>query len=604
MSTFIGVRLFVAPIIAVAMTAASLLAAPALPQHPSHHVPREVSVPLASRAFQLIGTYTGIGAQLAAVVAPGPTPGSERLYASYIYLGNTFDVLSVDPDTGDTTVFHNPVPGESGAWGMAAGPDGNVYLGTLPNAHLLKLDTQQGALLDLGRPSSTESYIWSLTFGSDNRLYGGTYPNCKLVRYDPATGQLADLGRLDPIQEYARFVAASKDGFIYAGIGVSIANIAAYQISTGQHQEVLPAAAQSVAFPHVYLGTDGNVHGTVSGLGFSLNQWTATELKSGVAVPAAPGNVLPDGRTVSITESLSESGSEILTLVVTNPTTKAKVEHVLAYQGEEIELFRIGLGPDGALYGSSAIPANFIRADMSQNSLQQIGMVGAGEVYSFLSHGNGLLMGAYSGLATLMSYQPGIPFSQAAESTNPGLVNFQGDNASWRPEAMINGPDGKVYVGALAGYGLLESPLIEWNTENGSVQLFDIVPNQSVVSLATWQDLIIGGTSSSGGLGSQPIRADAELFAWNPSTQEVEYQFAPVSGAASITDLITAPNGLVYGIAGKTLFEFNPQTQQITKASRQNKLTILSVSDLISHARSSSSRAGRSEVSFTVAVNG
>jgi hypothetical protein len=40
------------------------------------------------------------------------------------------------------------------------------------------------------------------------------------------------------------------------------------------------------------------------------------------------------------------------------------------------------------------------------------------------------------------------------------------------------------------------------------------------------------------------------------------------------------------------------------KASRQNKLTILSVSDLISHARSSSSRAGRSEVSFTVAVNG
>jgi hypothetical protein len=43
---------------------------------------------------------------------------------------------------------------------------------------------------------------------------------------------------------------------------------------------------------------------------------------------------------------------------------------------------------------------------------------------------------------------------------------------------------------------------------------------------------------------------------------------------------------------------------EIAKASRQNKLTILSVSDLISHARSSSSRAGRSEVSFTVAVNG
>jgi hypothetical protein len=175
-------------------------------------------------------------------------------------------------------------------------------------------------------------------------------------------------------------------------------------------------------------------------------------------------------------------------------------------------------------------------------------------------------MGAYSGLATLMSYQPGIPFLQAVKSMNPGLVNFKGDNDSWRPEAMINGPDGKVYVGAVAGYGLTESPLIEWNTDNGSVQLFDIVPNQSVVSLTAWQDLIIGGTSISGGGGSQPIKADAVLFVWNPSTQEVEYQFAPVSGAASITDLITAPNGLVYGIAGKTLFEFNPHTQQITNS--------------------------------------
>jgi hypothetical protein len=551
---------------AVAMAAASQLAAPAVAEHRPDSARSEIASAQASGTFQLIGTYTGIGDLLASVVAPGPTSGSQRLYATYIYTENTFDVLSIDPDTGNATVFHNPVPGEWGAWGMAAGPDGNVYLGTLPNAHLLRLDTQQGTLLDLGRPSSTESYIWSLAFGSDNRLYGGTYPNCKLVRYDPATGQLADLGRLDPIQEYARYIAASKDGFIYAGIGPSIANIAAYQISTGQHQEILPAAAQSIAFPHVYLGTDGNVYGPVSGLEFSLNQWTATELKSGDTVPAAPGNVLSDGRTVSIDESLSASGSEVLTLVVTNPTTKATVEYQIAYQGEEMEVFRIGFGPDRVLYGSTALPANFFRVDMNQNSLEQIGIVGEGEVYSFLSHGNSLLMGAYAGLATLMSYQPGVSFSQAAGSANPGSVNFQGDNDSWRPEAMINGSNGNVYAGTDPGYGLIESPLIEWNTESGSVQLYNVVPNQSVVSLASWQDFIIGGTSSSGGPGSQPVQANAELFIWNPSTREVEFQIAPVSGAATITDLITAPNGQVYGIAGSTLFEFNPQTQQITNS--------------------------------------
>jgi len=563
MSTFTASRSFVAPILAAAMAATSLLAAPALVQYRSNAVDGEVSGTQPTGTFQLIGTYTGIGGLLASAVAPGPTPGSERLYATYSYSGNTFDVLSIDPDTGDTTVIHNPIAGESGVWAMTLGPDGNVYLGTLPHAHFLKLDTQSGTLVDLGRPSSTEAYIWSVTFGSDNRLYGATYPTCRLVRYDPATGKLADLGTIDPTQQDARFVAASKDGLIYVGVGPSNANFAVYQISTGQHTEILPSAQQAVAFAKVFVGIDGDVYGSVNGVEYKLSQSAATKLSPGDAVPEAPDNVLSDGRTVSIEESLSASGSEVITLVVTDPTAGATVEHQLAYQGEEMPLMRIGFGPSGVLYGSTAIPANFFQVDRSHNSLEQIGVVGGGEVFSFLSYGNSLLMGAYSGLATLMSYQPGIPFSQAVKSMNPGLVNFKGDDDSWRPEAMIDGLNGNVYAGAVAGYGLIESPLIQWNAASRSVQLFDIVPNQSVVSLATWQDFIIGGTSSSGGPGSHPIKADAQLFMWNPSTQEVEFQVAPVAGAAAITDLIAAPNGLVYGIADNTLFEFNPQTQQV-----------------------------------------
>ena len=130
-----------------------------------------------SGTFELVGDYYGIGGQLAAIVGPGPTPGSERFYASYIYDGSTLDILSIDPDTGFTEVLPNPTQGEFGAWGMTVGPDGNVYLGTLPHAHFLKLDRKRGTLLDLGRPSSTEQFIWDVAFGSDNRLYGVTYPN-------------------------------------------------------------------------------------------------------------------------------------------------------------------------------------------------------------------------------------------------------------------------------------------------------------------------------------------------------------------------------------------------------------------------------------------
>lgn len=563
MSPFIYTRATVASTFASLIAAFVLAEGAAVAESHFNRQQSNVSSRQPSDTFKLVGTYSGIGSMLASVVAPGPTLGSQRLYASYTYSGNTFDVLSIDPDTGNTIVFHNPIPGEYGAWGLISGPDGNVYLGTFPHAHLLKLDPKEETLVDLGRPSSTEAYIWSLAFGSDRRLYGGTYPNCKLVRYDPATEHLDDLGRLDPIQEYARFIAPSKDGFIYAAIGTN-ANFAAYQISTGALQEILPPPAQSVAFPKVYLGTDGNVYGTVNGRKFSLNQWTATELNSGAIAPAATTDELSDGRTVSLTESLSVSGAETLTIEVTDPTTRETVGHQVPYAGAEMSLFRIGLGPDGALYGSTAMPANFFRAVPNQNSLEQLGIVGDGEVYSFLSRGDSLLMAAYAGLATLMQYQPEVPFVQTTGSGNPVTVRFSRDNDSWRPEAMINGPDGNVYVGAIAGYGLLESPLIAWNVEKSSVQLYDVVPNQSVVSLTSWQNLIIGGTSSLGGPGSQPTQGDAELFIWNPATQHMDFQIVPVVGAKSITDLVTAANGLVYGIANDTLFEFDPETLRIT----------------------------------------
>ena len=124
--------------------------------------------------FQLLATYRGIGGNFALTVGPGPTAGSERLYASYLYMGNTFEVVAIDPATGEVRLFPNPIKGEYGARCMVTGPDGNVYLGTLPGAHLVKLDTKTGKLIDIGRPSATEEYIWDVAFGSDGKLYGST----------------------------------------------------------------------------------------------------------------------------------------------------------------------------------------------------------------------------------------------------------------------------------------------------------------------------------------------------------------------------------------------------------------------------------------------
>ncbi len=516
--------------------------------------------------FEAVGSYRGIGALVATAVAPGKEPGSERLYASYAYGAGSLDVLSIDPETGNTEVFHSPVAGESFARSFAVGPDGNLYIGTQPTAHLLKLDTRQRQLVDLGRPSAAEVYIWDVAFGSDKRLYGATFPRCKLVRYDPATGKMEDLGRMDPTEQYARSIVGSSDGFLYIGIGSSKANIAAYNIRTGEHREILQPDAQVTAIAKVFHGTDGNLYGMVGLREFRLAGWTVTELEPGHRVEAATANTLRDGRTLSLAD---KQGS--LALTVTNPGTHETVERTISYHGQELQLMRIGFGPDGVLYGSTAVPMDLVKADIGTHRVNEIGYLGPGEVYSFLSHGQRLLMACYSGPATLMAYSPALPFDPGAKPPNPRLPAFAGGNSGWRPMAMIDGPGGEIYVGSVAGYGALDAPLIKWNPETDQTQQFNnVVPGHSILSLARWHDLVIGGTSVFGGEGSHATQTEARLFLWNPRTQLKEFEMTPVPGAPRITDLITAPNGLVYGVAGHlygvgslTLFVFDPESRKV-----------------------------------------
>jgi hypothetical protein len=518
-----------------------------------------------SRSFVSVGSYRGVGAELSSTVGPGKVAGSDRFYATFGYSVGGFDVLSIDPDTGKTEVFHSPVDGDTSAWSLAVGPHGNVFLGTSPTAHFIELDTKKAQLLDRGRPSPVESYIFDATFGPDNRLYGATFPRCKLVRYDPNTGRMEDLGRMDPTEEYARFIVASSDGFIYVGIGSSKANIAAYNIRTGEHREILPADAQVTGFAKVFHGQDGKVYGMVRTREFRLDKWTATELTPGQTVAPATTNTLRDGRTVDLSDI---SGS--LTLTVTNLVTHEKVQHAIPYQGKDLALMRIGFGPGGVLYGSTAVPMDLVRADIGLHRVAAIGRLGAGEVYSFLSRGQSLLVADYSGPTTLMSYVHGVPFQAAAKTGNPRLVPFKGDNTSWRPMAMINGPDENVYVGSVGGYGLLSAPLIKWNTEDDSIQQFSVVYDQSIISLTAWHEFVIGGSSIFGGEGSHTTQPEAHLFFWNTKTQRKEFETSPVPGAPRITDLITAPNGLIYGIAGTvleggvhTLFVFDPEKRRV-----------------------------------------
>ncbi len=506
-------------------------------------------------SFELLATYRGLGSMVASAVGPGPTPGSERLYLSFLYLEETIDVVAVDPATGSFQVFANPAPTEYGARSMVVGPDGKIYLGTLPYAHVLVLDPKEGTLKDLGRPSKTEQYIWDLAFGPDGKLYGATYPQSRLVRYDPATGLLEDLGRMDAKQQYAHYVAASDDGFVYVGIGTNVANIAAYQISTGERRSILPAQYQGVEQAWVYRGTDGKVYGRAASRYFRLEGWNATLIESGSPAPQAKQNTLSDGGVVSV------SSRTVRTTYASGSVNTVS----FAYKGNELAVFRVGFGPDGKLYGSSVLPIHLLVHNPSTGEMNELGDLGGGEIYSFLSRGDSLLMAAYSGSAPLMQYNPRKPFKPGqGDENNPKLVTFSGSDSSWRPQAMIHSPDGRVFLGAVSGYGLLGGPMTIWNPDTGDIISFPhIVKDQSVVTLAAVGDLIVGGTTISGGGGSFATQKDAKLFIYDLKQKMKTAEVVALAGSGTINDLVTAPNGLVYGLVGKAVFSFDPTSAQV-----------------------------------------
>jgi hypothetical protein len=506
--------------------------------------------------FRLHARFTGIGACLKTLIGPGPETGSERLYASHIYGGDTLDIVATDPLTGKTDIFPSPLPSEIGAWAMALGADGQVYVGTLPTAHVLRLDWKQKALVDMGRPSETEQYIWQLALGADRKLYGCTYPGAKLVRFDPATGKGEDLGRMDPTELYARTVAADDKGFVYTGIGMATRHLVAYEIATGEHRDILPPDLAGDGSCSVSRGSDGVVYGGAGVQHLRLEGWQAVPIPA-EEVRGEPPLALADGRTV---------GYDGRTVSVTDPKTGQTERHDTGYVGKSQSLFRIGLGPDGKLYGSTAMPIHFLAADPDSDRWEELGQPGGGEFYSFLAYKDVLIGAAYSGNAPLMVYRPGKPWAPDTKpSGNPWLIHYDGENPGWRPMAMVAGPDYKVYIGAVSGYGLLGGPLCVLDPATGAVeQYLHLVADQSVVALAALPEgLIVGGTTIGGGGGSHPTQTEAKLFLWDPVKRQKLFETVPVSGEGAVGALAVGKDGLVYGVAGATLFVFDPKERKI-----------------------------------------
>lgn len=509
--------------------------------------------------FESLGIPVRKGGLMGCLVGPDGK-GGEALYFNFNQTGAPLFLVQVNPNTGVTRQF--AAPQGPGAWAFTVGPDEKIYLGTWSGALILRFDPRQPdkGIQVVGKPAASEDYLWQFDVSKDGKLYACTYPNAKLVRCDPATGQMEDLGRMHPTEMYARSLAIGSNGKIYVGIGTEKGDLVVFDPATGRHRSILPdglKGAQGWSTVGVSRRSDGQIYAEFGPNVMRLDDETAHIVQTApVRVPLR----LRDGREVV---AFGRG-----TFSLKDPRSGEVTERKFEYQGAGDMLFVLGNGPNGAVYGSTAMPLEVFRFNPRSRQSEHLGSMPGGEVYSMLEHERKLYLCYYGG-AVMNLYDPAKPFWKfgAAPDCNPISFGGVGDG-HLRPRAMIRGPGGVIYIGSEPPYGQLGGAMGVWDPQqNKTIENYrHLVANQSIVSL-TYEPrsgLIFGGSGNYGGGGTRPSEKEAKFFAFDPQRKQKTFEAALVPGVSKYPATVSA-QGQVFTTVGNKLLLFDPQSMKLAQ---------------------------------------
>lgn len=467
---------------------------------------------------------------------------NEVIYFNCSQPGGRLFLLQVNPKTGDSRQFEAPI-GE-GARDLIVAPNHCVYLGTWEGGYLLKFNPKQPdrGLVSLGKPSATETYMWHFAIGNDGCVYTCTYPQARLIRHDPKTDQSEDFGRLDPTEMYARTVASSTNGFVYVGIGTVRAQIIQFNPKTGEKKSLIAEADRPAGTGLVFRGEDGAVYGRVTGRYFRCDADRLTALKD---LPSIPNPKLRDGR--EITSTSVENGKVSYTLTKNGKSVVNRV----AFESKGLQLFAIGAGPDGNIFGSSVLPLEIFEFNRTTRTSRHLGNSPGAEVYSFVTDGKLLYACSYP-RSYLTVYDPVKPWKFGeSRANNPRGIGYMGDG-HLRPRAMIIGFDG------LGIYDPSKYRIVE-NYRN-------LIQDQGISALCSepGTKMIFGGSAIGAGGGGRAVAKECVVFAWDPTKKQKAWEKVIVPGDSNVAAMAIA-HGKVFGVSrpSQTLFVVDPKTFEI-----------------------------------------
>lgn len=546
----------------------------------------------------MIGTFTNLGTQVTAAKVLGGAFGEENgepvLYS--VISAEPAKFISIRVSDG-SLIRMIDLPDAKGAWSLARSDTGLIYIATYDSGRLYRYSPGDANVVDLGQPIAGESYLWDIKPGPSGKIYGGTYPNGKTFEYNPATNQFTDYGPMSS-ENYVRSVAYdAASHVIYAGIGPH-AKLTKFDISTHTKQDMLPVSYADkewvydvdIAGGKLFAKINPSADMLVYDIQSQQVEYTIPLVGSYGVSPLSPSDDkvyyttdqtlhyydISDQLHASLNVDtggygaaygfvqLDQGGFSDDVLAVWTREAKLLKYDMSSGQSEilipelpeqALEIRSIVVGSDGHAYSGGFLAGGLGEYDPVSGT--QVQYKGVGQAEGSTALGGKLYFGVYPG-AAVVEYDPAFPgvFHERFR-----LDAYDQD----RPFAMLGVEDeNKLFIGTVTKYGKLGGVLASYDPSTGAYQANrHVIADQSIISLAYKDGFVYGGSSIYGGLGAVPTATEAKMFIWDVANEVKVAEFVPVPGKRAITELITGPDGSIWGVAEDTLFVFDPSTNQV-----------------------------------------
>jgi len=546
--------------------------------------------------------FTAIDVATEEVVMSKPLPDTSGAWAvevstdGTVYLGgfNLGLLWRYIPATDELVNLGHPLPTkDSVIYPMDPDGDGRIYGGTYPTGSLWMYDPATGKFTDYGTMafgSSGERWNRVTVYDPERGVvYAGMGNTPRLVEYNPATGAKRDLlpaGYENITAVYDLDLVGGKlfarketnNQFEYFVVDpVSGEQIMVTNGDTGEVSDVFLNVSRGVspkspiADKMYYAGLGGEL--------FEYDLVTDTYRSLGVSI---------DGAAISYDYvQLNEEGFPGWSLVGLSgnsgkmykynlETGNVRVADVML-PAEPVDIHEIVTGPDGNIYTAGYLAGNMGMYNVVTGESRYFNGISQGE--GMVTIGNSIFIGAYPD-AKIYEYDLSKPWNRDnADLLNPELLfsmysndSIPGYTLQDRPFGMAGSEElGMLFVGTVPKNGMLGGALAVYDLEErGEPDVYwNIVEDQSIISLVYADGYLYGGTSIHGGQGGSPTQSEAVLFVWDVAAAEIVYETVPVAGKTSITALHAGPDGNIWGLANGALFIFDPETREVVYSANE-----------------------------------